>query len=403
MSQVGQYPSELHLPARRSGRWQLALLRRAVRSLRYGRLTCVTPDGQIIDQTAPHPGPEATLVLHRWRALRSLILTGDEAFADSYLRGDWSSPDLTAFLTLAAQNFDRRYATPWPLRLLRRLRHRLNANTRAGARRNIMAHYDLGNDFYAAWLDPSMLYSSALYETASESLEAAQARKLATIAEWLDVEPGQQVLEIGGGWGALAMRLGRLGAKVTALTISPAQHAHAEAAVAAAGLDAEVQVALRDYREETGQYDRIVSIEMMEAVGEAYWPSYFATLRSCLKPGGRALLQVITIEAARFANYRESPDFIQRHIFPGGMLPAKAHIAKAAQAAGLVPGRVRHFGESYALTLAAWRIRFLAAWPKLTAMGFDERFRRLWLFYLCYCEAGFRTGAIDVGLYELHG
>lgn len=403
MSQAGPYSPELGLSARRPAGWRLALLRRMARALRYGRLTCVTPDGQIIDQTAPLPGPEATLVLHRWRALSRLLLAGDEGFADSYLRGDWSSPDLTAFLTLAAQNFDGRYATPAPLRLLRRLRHRLNANTRAGARRNIMAHYDLGNDFYAAWLDPSMLYSSALYAEPTESLEAAQGHKLAAIAEWLDVRPGQRVLEIGCGWGALATQLGRLGAAVTALTISPAQHAHAAATVAAAGLDGQVDVVLRDYRAETGQYDRIVSIEMMEAVGEAYWPTYFQTLRSCLKPGGRALLQVITIEAARFANYRESPDFIQRHIFPGGMLPAKAHIAKAAQAAGLVPGRVRHFGESYALTLAAWRQRFLAAWPRLAAMGFDERFHRLWLFYLSYCEAGFRTGAIDVGLYELRG
>ena len=403
MSDIGNLEAGLSLAGSHPLSWRHALLQRMVAELRYGRLTCVTPDGRVIERRAPLPGPEARLVLHRWRALRSLILGGDDGFAESFLHGDWSSPDLTAFLTLAAQNFDGRFRTPWPLRALHRLRHGLNANSRRGAKRNIMAHYDLGNDFYAAWLDRSMLYSSALYEHPGDSLDQAQDRKLALVTDWLGAQPGDRVLEIGCGWGALACRLGRLGAHVTALTLSPAQRVFAQDAVDEAGLQAEVSVHLRDYRDEGGQFDRIVSIEMMEAVGEAYWPVYFRALRDRLRPGGRAVLQVITIEAARFGTYRTTPDFIQQHIFPGGMLPAKAHIDREARRANLRPVRSRHFGESYALTLAAWRARFLAAWPDLQALGFDERFRRLWLYYLGYCEAGFRTGAIDVGLYELHG
>ncbi|HTQ72522.1 MAG TPA: cyclopropane-fatty-acyl-phospholipid synthase family protein [Acidocella sp.] len=383
--------------------WRVALLRRMLSGLRHGRLLCTTPEGDKLEQRGKRPGPEANLVLHRWRALRALLLSGDDGFADGFLRGDWSSPDLAGLLTLAAQNFGNAHKPPLPLRLLHRLRHALNANSRAGSRRNIMAHYDLGNAFYAAWLDTQMLYSSALYRHPGESLEAAQLHKLALITDWLDIHPGSKVLEIGCGWGALAKLLGAAGARVTGLTLSPAQLAHAQGVIAANGLEERVELALRDYRDETGRYDRIVSVEMLEAVGEAYWPVYFRALRERLKPGGKVVLQVITIDAARFGAYRKNPDFIQRRIFPGGMLPAKAHIAIHAQAAGLVPARIKNFGESYALTLAAWRSRFLAAWPALAKMGFDDRFRRLWLYYLCYCEAGFRSGAIDVGLYELLG
>jgi cyclopropane-fatty-acyl-phospholipid synthase len=383
--------------------WQAALLRGLLTGLRFGRLICTTPEGERLDQRGKLPGPKATLVLHDWRALRALLLGGEEGFADSFLRGDWSSPDLVEFMLLAARNFGDAHQTPWPLRWVHRLRHARNANSRAGSKRNIQAHYDLGNEFYGAWLDARMLYSAALYDRPRESLEAAQFRKLAIIAEWLDVRPGSDVLEIGCGWGALAGMLGHEGARVTGLTLSPAQLAYARAAMEADGLRGQVQLALRDYRDETGSYDRIVSVEMLEAVGENYWPDYFRALRARLRPGGKAVLQVITVDAARFGGYRRRPDFIQRHIFPGGMLPVKGHVALQARAAGLIPGRVMHFGESYDLTLAAWHERFNAAWPKLTGLGFDERFRRLWNYYLCYCMAGFRSRAIDVGLYELLG
>jgi len=378
-----------------------AVLRHALKALRHGRLVCVLPDGTALEQRGALPGPDAVLEMHDSRLPLALLLEGGNGLDESYIAGAWSSPDLPALLTLLALNFaDAPPSTPLaaPLRLLSRLRHATNANTRAGSRRNIVAHYDLGNAFYAAWLDASMLYSSALYAAPEDTLETAQAHKLDLITRWLDVPAGGSVLEIGCGWGALARHLGALGARVTGLTLSPAQLAHAQ------GLAGEnTTFALRDYRDETGVYDRIVSIEMLEAVGEAYWPTYFRTLRARLKLGGRAVLQVITIAAEQYDGYRRTPDFIQRHIFPGGMLPAKATIAAQARAAGLEPGRVHHFGASYARTLADWRERFQAAGPRLTTQGFDQRFRRLWDYYLSYCEAGFATGCIDVGLYELKG
>ena len=402
MSDIVQ-PAMIHAEGRRG--WRTALLRRVIAGLRYGGLVCVTPEGHRLEVQGDLPGPQARLVLHDWRLLRALALEGDTGFANAYIEGGWSSPDLSALLQICNLNFSGQAegGLSAPLRALQGLRHKRRANSRAGARRNIMAHYDLGNGFFARWLDETMLYSSGLYEGGAATLEAAQAAKLALIAEWLAVEPGQSVLEIGCGWGALARHLGQQGARVTGLTISPAQLAWGQQVIRDAGLEERVELVLRDYRDEAGRYDRIVSVEMFEAVGEAYWPGYFQTLRQRLKPGGKAVLQVISIAAERFAAYRRSPDFIQSHIFPGGMLPAKAEIAAQARAAGLVPGRVRHFGASYARTLAAWRERFTAAWPALEGQGFDERFRRLWDYYLCYCEAGFLTGSVDVGLYELQG
>ena len=382
------------------------LIRRILNKLRYGHLTCVLPDGSFLKGQGVLPGPDAVIELHNTRLLYAMLLNGEAGFYESYLEGAWSSPDLTTLLTLAGLN--EANAAPGgffaiPARMLNRLRHATRANTRTGARRNIMAHYDLGNDFYAAWLDPSMLYSSGLYAHADDTLETAQAHKLALIADWLAAPRGGSVLEIGCGWGALARHLGAAGARVTGLTISPAQLAHAQSVVAQAGLSTQVQLALRDYRDEAGSYDRIVSVEMLEAVGEAYWPVYFRALRARLKPGGRVVLQVITMAESHYAGYRRTPDFIQRHVFPGGMLPTKTAIAEQAVEAGLAPGRVQHFGASYARTLAEWRSRFLAAWPRIEAMGFDARFRRLWTYYLCYCEAGFASGRVDVGLYELKG
>lgn len=391
-------------PVRRSGLYE-ALLRRVLSGLRYGHFTCVTPQGQLYEARGALPGPQARLVLHDWRILRALLLEGDTGLATAYIAGGWSTPDLTALIESCALNFNQAAdsALSVPLRALQRLRHKARANNRTGARRNIMAHYDLGNDFFARWLDESMLYSAALYEGAAQTLEAAQAAKLALIEDWLDTPVGGSVLEIGCGWGALARHLGRGGAQVTGLTISPAQLVHAQEVIRKAELTPSVSLALRDYRDETGHYDRIVSVEMIEAVGETYWPDYFRTLRARLKPGGRAVLQIITIAAERFAAYRRGADFIQSHVFPGGMLLTKAGVAAQAEAAGLRPGRVRHFGASYARTLADWRARFHAAWPQLEKQGFDARFRRLWDYYLCYCEAGFTTGSVDVGLYELRG
>jgi cyclopropane-fatty-acyl-phospholipid synthase len=393
------------VPSARDGfTWRGWALRQIGHRLRCGTLTVVTPDGRRLAWRGATPGPDATLVLHRWRTLRRLLLNGDVGFAEAFMDGDWSSPDVTALLELAARN-----AAPLApaidgtraARLLNRVLHRLHANTQAGSRRNIRHHYDLGNAFYAAWLDTGMSYSSGLYATPTTSLAAAQDAKQQRVLDLLDAEPGQSVLEIGCGWGGMMEQLARHGCDVTGLTLSPAQCAYTRQRLAARGLDGRAEARLQDYRDSTGSFDRVVSIEMLEAVGEAFWSRYFATLRARLRPGGVAVLQVITIDDARFEGYRRAPDFIQRYIFPGGMLPPPSAIRRCVADSGLALRHVEMFGLSYAQTLVDWRRNFVAAWPRIAAMGFPERFRRMWDYYLCYCEAGFRAGAIDVGLWRI--
>jgi len=277
----------------------------------------------------------------------------------------------------------------------------LRANTLSGSRRNIRQHYDLGNAFYAQWLDAGMSYSSGLFSEPGMTLEQAQAAKQARVLALLDAAPGQTVLEVGCGWGGQMEVLARHGCSVTGLTLSPAQLAYTQQRIAASGLAGRANAMLQDYRQSSGGFDRVVSIEMLEAVGEAFWPRYFDTLRARLNPGGIAVLQVITIDDARFENYRRAPDFIQRYIFPGGMLPPSGALRRCIADTGLALQHVETFGDSYAQTLAVWRRRFLDAWPQIAAMGFSERFRRMWDYYLCYCEAGFRAGAIEVGLWRI--
>jgi cyclopropane-fatty-acyl-phospholipid synthase len=380
------------------------LVRQIAATLECGRITVVTPSQERIEHRAAQPGPDATLVLHRWRAIRRLVTHGDLGFADAYVDGEWSTPDLAALLDLAALNIgqlDRKISGFLPVRIFNRLRHVFRANTKAGSRKNISFHYDLGNAFYQCWLDKSMSYSSALYARPGQTLEEAQDAKLERIVELLDPREGERVLEIGCGWGALAVRLAQGGALVTGVTLSSEQLAYARQLSVDEGLAEAVCLELTDYRDIEGSYDRVVSIEMLEAVGEAYWPVYFETLRDRLKAGGTAVLQVITIDESRFDTYRSSADFIQRYVFPGGMLPTKRIIAEQAEAAGLKLVSTESFGQSYAKTLAEWRERFAAAWPKIEAMGFPASFRRLWEYYLCYCEAGFRAGTIDVGFFVL--
>lgn len=378
---------------------------RLIRNLHFGHLKVVLPSGAMIEQIGPEPGPEAVIVMHRWRALRRLVTAGDIGFAEGFIDGDWTTTDLTALIRLAARN-GKALAPAIDghamMRLVNRIGHLLNANTKRGSRRNIEAHYDLGNDFYKEWLDPSMLYSSGIFDEDTTTLETSQARKLDRIREKLDLEGEESVLEIGCGWGALAVDLAkRSNAHVVGLTLSPSQLAWAKDVVAANGMSGQVDLRLQDYRDVRGQFDRIVSIEMFEAVGEGYWPGYFETLKRCLKSGGRAVLQIISIEPARYEAYRGKADFIQKYVFPGGFLPSDAAFEKAASNAGLRLREVEHFGKSYARTLLEWRIRFHARWPAIAAQGFDERFRRLWHYYLCYCEAGFEEGSIDVGLYTV--
>ncbi len=347
-------------------------------------------------------GREAHWRLSKWRAFRRMLTRGDMGFAAGYIEGDWDTPDLAALLTALAANYDRFKQHARGIKLLgfaEAVGHALNRNTRSGAKRNIMSHYDLGNPFYEVWLDPSMTYSSALFATAGDALQEAQKQKYARLARICGVQPGSKVLEIGCGWGGFAeYAAGELGAEVTAITLSPAQKAYAEQRLFKAGLAEKVSVELIDYRDVTGQFDAIASIEMFEAVGEEYWPAYFSALERNLKPGGRAGLQVITIDESLFEDYRRKPDFIQVEIFPGGMLPTKTRLGVEAEAARLEVDADSWlgFGQDYARTLAAWRGRFDAALKEIAAQGFDERFQRLWRYYLAYCEAGFRTARTDV-------
>jgi len=401
----------LSLPAAAAGK-QLPRSARAILSLlegiEHGHLDVRLPDGATLHfGQARNGGGAALLEIASWSLFDWVLERGDVGFAEGWIDGHWHSPDLTALLTLLASNrqaLSRAVYGRWWGLLSARLRHLLNANTRAGARRNIMAHYDLGNAFYGQWLDPTMSYSSALYcSDAPRSLAAAQLAKYRRILRQLDVKPGQRVLEIGCGWGAFAETAAREGGlEVVGLTLSPAQLQFAEERMRLAGVEQQVRLELRDYRDLAGEkFDHIVSIEMFEAVGERWWPSYFATLQRLLAPGGRALVQSITIRDDLFARYRRGTDFIQQHVFPGGMLPSPKVFGQRAARAGLEVIDAFAFGRDYSRTLAEWSANFERQWPAIEAQGFDERFRRLWRFYLAYCQAGFNSGATDVMQFEL--
>lgn len=402
----GKPGTRVRWTARLRDRWAGLLLRRLLAGIGAGRITIVLPSGTVIEQESGQPGADAHLVVHRWRMLHKVLVRGDVGFAEAYISEDWSSPDLTEAIAFAAQNsalLDRVVGGMRVMRLANRLRHALRRNNRAGSRRNIAFHYDLGNEFYRQWLDDDLIYSSALFSRPAQTLEDAQEAKLARVEHLLGAQPGLKALEIGCGWGALALRLARAGLDTRAITLSAEQCTLARARTRREGLSERLAIDIEDYRDTTGRFDRIVSIEMLEAVGERYWPAYFDALRARLAPGGRIVLQVITIAEDRYETYRASPDFIQRYIFPGGMLPTRSLLAEHAGRAGLALVHTETFAESYARTLAEWRRRFVVAWPDIERQGFAPSFRRLWAYYLSYCEAGFRTGAIDVGLYVLEG
>ena len=379
----------------------IALVARLAQGLRRGSLELQLPDGTRRTYRGPEPGPHGTMVLRSGRVARRYVAGGGVGFAESYVDGDWDTPDLANLLALLGVNEDAwgegYFGALWQ-RWLRRFRHLLRPNTRTGSRRNIHAHYDLGNEFFAAWLDPSMTYSAALFRPDAADLEQAQRAKYRQLAQMLALAPGQRLLEIGSGWGGFAISAAKeFGAKVTSITISKAQAEHARAVVLEEGLAERVEILLQDYRDVRGRFDRIASIEMLEAVGERFWPAFFGGLRDRLAPDGCVGLQLITIADRYFEAYRRNVDFIQAYIFPGGMLPSPTALATQTRSAGLKAEAEFRFGHSYAATLRLWNERFQAAWPKLREReGFDERFRRLWTYYLAYCEAGFRTGATDV-------
>lgn len=381
------------------------LLRRVLARLQVGRIHVILPSGRCMTVDGVVPGPEATVRIRNWRLVNRILLGGDMGVAEGYMAGDWDSPDLAAVLDLSLRNeqaLTEVIRQPWPVRLLARLRHALHANTPRGSRRNIAAHYDLGNAFYGHWLDETMSYSSALFDTADEPMADGQRRKYERLALALNLRPGDHVLEIGCGWGGFAEIAARdFGCRVTGLTLSREQAVFARTRMADLGLDDRVDIRIQDYRAARGTYDKIASIEMFEAVGEAYWPTYLNTLKARLAPGGRAGLQIITIDDAYFESYRRSPEFIQRYIFPGGMLPGPNAFADAVARAGLRLTDAFFFGPSYAETLRRWDTDFLATWPEIEKLGFDERFRRMWHYYLKYCEVGFDAGRINVGQFVI--
>ena len=377
------------------------MMMRKLAYLEKGSLALQLPDGRRFLLKGKTKGPAAAITLNNWKLPQRAFTGGTIGAAESYMDGDWESEDAGAFMELFLVNENMGSSISngarGVLRLIERFQHWRNENTRSGSRRNIAAHYDLGNDFYRQWLDPTMTYSSAIYSTGAEDLASAQTAKYRSLAEAAGLRAGDHVLEIGCGWGGFAeFAAGEIGCNVTGLTISREQLDYARERMHRAGLNDRVTLKFQDYRDETGLYDGVVSIEMFEAVGEKYWPAYFSKVEQCLKPGGRAGLQIITIKPESYTYYRDNPDFIQKYVFPGGMLPTREHLASLGRSVNLSLVNDFGFGLDYARTLAEWRERFRAVWERVRPLGFDERFRRLWEFYFFYCEAGFRARNIDV-------
>ncbi len=382
----------------------------AVNRLHRGRLTINYPSGNsrrlngsqdTIDGQKFH----GVLNLKSYRALKRVLSGRAVGFAEGYMHDDWDTPDLTHLLELLACNMDAMEAAMpnWGVqKAWNRVQHLLRANSKSGSRRNIAYHYDLGNDFYAEWLDPSMTYSSALFDSEHDDLQSAQENKYRQLAEKLELKAHHRVLEIGCGWGGFAEFAAKTyGCKIVCLTLSKEQLCFAQQRINAAGLANNVELRLQDYRDVEGQFDRVVSIEMFEAVGEEYWGAYFAKVKQLLRPGGQAGLQIISIENERFDGYKNQTDFIQKYIFPGGMLPSPEKLNHHIEQAGLTKTAEHLFGPSYARTLSIWRQEFLRNWDSISKLGYSRKFRRMWEYYFCYCEAGFRRGTIDVGHYFL--
>lgn len=371
-----------------------------VGKLNSGRVDFVLPDGRRFRAEGKCPGPVAEITINNPEVFARLIREGDLGFSDAYLDEWWTTPDLQTFMDFIHADNDDMYDGFSGIAIVRaweKVRFWFQSNSKRQALKNISHHYDLGNDFYSLWLDDTMTYSSALFNTGQESLENAQIAKYASMIDQMGVKPGDHVLEIGCGWGGFAEYAAKeRGLKVTGLTISKEQLLYAQKRIKNKGLEDKVDLKLQDYRDEKGVYDGVASIEMFEAVGEKYWPIYFETIKHCLKPGRQATLQIITVHDARWDVYRKSVDFIQKYIFPGGMLPSPTVLRQEVTKAGL---RVQHsieFGKSYSQTLRRWFDVFNDQWDTINDMGFDDRFRRMWNFYLTSCAATFESGNCDV-------
>ena len=389
-----------NIPA--SARTALRLLAR----LQHGALTVQLPDGSV-QHFGPGGGTVAAITLKNWNVFAAALKSGDIGFAESYIAGDWTTPHLAELLKLLIANrqaIEGMVYGTWAGRLLYRLKHLLHRNTRANSQKNIHAHYDLGNAFYALWLDETMNYSSAWFEGRLDGdLSAAQHAKVRRALTLAGVAPGSRVLEIGCGWGALAeMATTEFGATLTGVTLSTEQLDFARQRMARLGVGSQADLRLQDYRDiQDGPYDAICSIEMIEAVGQEYWPTYFESVQRLLKPGGRACIQSIVIDDALFDRYTRSTDFIQQYIFPGGCLPCPREFRRQAQAAGLRVVDELAFGLDYAETLRRWHERFVAQRTHILQQGFDQRFLHIWEFYLAYCEAAFTMGNINLVQYTL--
>ena len=371
---------------------------------RHGAVTVIFPNGRTRTIGNPATGEYAVLKLNNFKVLTEAMSRGTVGFAAAYMNGDFEVDDLTALFRFFLQNRDmfenanpgffRKAAGDMHYHLSRR-------NTLDGSKKNIAEHYDLGNDFYGEWLDPSMTYSSALFTSGNQDLEDAQYAKYHRVADMAGVTEGSSVLEIGCGWGGFAETVARdYKANLRGITLSAEQLKFGQDRLARQGLDGLAKLVFEDYRHTEGQFDHIGSIEMIEAVGEDNWPSYFQTIHDRLKPGGTAAIQAITINEADFEGYKSGPDFIQRYIFPGGMLLTKTVMREFGEKYNLVLENVDTFRLSYAKTLKLWRERFLERWPMIAPLGYDEEFKRKWVYYLSYCEAGFTEGSIDVGIYQ---
>ena len=368
--------------------------------LEWGSLSLTLPDGQQVIVRGRRPGKDAAVHIKSYRCLLRLMRAANVGWAEGYLADEWDSPDVEALLEVMARNADAMRdlydGNSWA-KFANRVLHAFNGNSRTGAKRNIMAHYDLGNAFYQRWLDPTMTYSSAKFERPDEDLSSAQRNKYLTLARRIDLKPEHTLLEIGCGWGGFAEFAAKeIGCRVTGITISKEQFNFARQRLFKQGLADKTDIRLEDYRDTQGTFDRVASIEMFEAVGEKYWPAYFSKIRDRLAPLGQAGLQIITIDERYFSAYRTSVDFIQKYVFPGGMLPSMQVLRDQVARAGLSWRDEATFGLDYAQTLSHWRDSFLGAWDDIRTLGFDERFKRLWNYYLSYCEAGFRAGSVDV-------
>ena len=386
--------------------WHAKTILSLLEKIQIGQLSLTSPDGEKYIFRGAQSGLEAHIQIHDWSVCQACLKSGDIGLAETYISGLWDTPDIQSLLRLFLVNrqvIDKAIYGSWWGRCGYRIKHWLNKNSKSGSKKNIHAHYDIGNSFYSLWLDPSMTYSSACFENKDISLSDAQEAKYQRIIQSISARPGQNILEVGCGWGGLMEVASKQGINIDCLTISQEQASYAQHRFAQiqSEVTGQANILIQDYRDHQEQYDGIASIEMFEAVGEKYWPTYFQMIQRCLKPGKKACIQTIVIADDLFDKYRRSSDFIQQYVFPGGMLPSIEKFKQAAQRQGLIIKEVYSFGQDYQKTLCLWNQKFNQHLQEIRLQGFDEKFIRLWNLYLMYCAAGFAEKSIDVVQFTL--